>query len=94
MAEDKYNMKNPAVKRILQEVKEMQNNRIADYMSLPLEVCLNPFLSAAALGTSCFRLQDSISDVEFACTIRPREAKITRGSCISVSDGGVLVLFR
>lgn len=30
-------MKNPAVKRILQEVKEMQNNRIADYMSLPLE---------------------------------------------------------
>lgn len=30
-------MKNPAVKRILQEVKEMQNNPIADYMSLPLE---------------------------------------------------------
>jgi len=44
MAEDKYNMKNPAVKRILQEVKEMQNNRIADYMSLPLEVHLNSFL--------------------------------------------------
>lgn len=56
MAEDKYNMKNPAVKRILQEVKEMQNNRIADYMSLPLEVCLNPFLSAEALGTPSFRL--------------------------------------
>ncbi|KAG0555341.1 hypothetical protein KC19_12G162400 [Ceratodon purpureus] len=37
MAEEKYNMKNPAVKRILQEVKEMQNNPIADYMSLPLE---------------------------------------------------------
>jgi len=44
MAEEKYNMKNPAVKRILQEVKEMQSNRIADYMSLPLEVCLNSFL--------------------------------------------------
>lgn len=30
-------MKNPAVKRILQEVKEMQNNPSDDYMSLPLE---------------------------------------------------------
>lgn len=38
MAEEKYNMKNPAVKRILQEVKEMQNNPSDEYMSLPLEV--------------------------------------------------------
>lgn len=30
-------MKNPAVKRILQEVKEMQNNPSDEYMSLPLE---------------------------------------------------------
>ncbi|PIA61079.1 hypothetical protein AQUCO_00300535v1 [Aquilegia coerulea] len=37
MAEEKYNMKNPAVKRILQEVKEMQSNPSDDYMSLPLE---------------------------------------------------------
>eukprot|EP01018_Ginkgo_biloba_P013877 Gb_31982 [translate_table: standard] len=37
MAEGKHNMKNPAVKRILQEVKEMQNNPSDDYMSLPLE---------------------------------------------------------
>ncbi|CAL0300964.1 unnamed protein product [Lupinus luteus] len=34
---DKYNMKNPAVKRILQEVKEMQSNPSHDFMSLPLE---------------------------------------------------------
>lgn len=38
MAEDKYNLKNPAVKRILQELKEMQSNPSDDYMSLPLEV--------------------------------------------------------
>lgn len=38
MAEDKYNRKNPAVKRILQEVKEMQSNPSDDFMSLPLEV--------------------------------------------------------
>lgn len=38
MAEDKYNMKNPGVKRILQEVKEMQSNPSDDFMSLPLEV--------------------------------------------------------
>ncbi|GLT99001.1 hypothetical protein SLE2022_164720 [Rubroshorea leprosula] len=37
MAEDKYNLKNPAVKRILQEVKEMQSNPSDDFMSLPLE---------------------------------------------------------
>lgn len=37
-AEDKYNRKNPAVKRILQEVKEMQSNPSDDFMSLPLEV--------------------------------------------------------
>eukprot|EP00262_Sarcandra_glabra_P009010 TRINITY_DN22989_c0_g1_i1.p1 TRINITY_DN22989_c0_g1~~TRINITY_DN22989_c0_g1_i1.p1 ORF type:complete len:330 (+),score=64.02 TRINITY_DN22989_c0_g1_i1:69-992(+) len=34
---EKYNMKNPAVKRILQEVKEMQANPSDDFMSLPLE---------------------------------------------------------
>ncbi|CAI9762598.1 unnamed protein product [Fraxinus pennsylvanica] len=37
MAEDKYNRKNPAVKRILQEVREMQSNPSDDFMSLPLE---------------------------------------------------------
>lgn len=37
MAEEKYNMKNPSVKRILQEVKEMQSNPSDDFMSLPLE---------------------------------------------------------
>ncbi|XP_022138234.1 ubiquitin-conjugating enzyme E2 32 [Momordica charantia] len=37
MAEEKYNLKNPAVKRILQEVKEMQSNPSDDFMSLPLE---------------------------------------------------------
>ncbi|KAJ9699777.1 hypothetical protein PVL29_005579 [Vitis rotundifolia] len=37
MAEDKYNLKNPGVKRILQEVKEMQSNPSDDFMSLPLE---------------------------------------------------------
>ncbi|CAA3012115.1 ubiquitin-conjugating enzyme E2 32-like [Olea europaea var. sylvestris] len=37
MAEDKYNLKNPAVKRILQEVKEMHSNPSDDFMSLPLE---------------------------------------------------------
>ncbi|KAL8481219.1 hypothetical protein ACS0TY_027126 [Phlomoides rotata] len=37
MAEDKYNRKNPAVRRILQEVKEMQSNPSDDFMSLPLE---------------------------------------------------------
>nr|GMD80657.1 ubiquitin-conjugating enzyme E2 32 [Ipomoea batatas] len=37
MVEDKYNLKNPAVKRILQEVKEMQSNPSDDFMSLPLE---------------------------------------------------------
>lgn len=46
MAEERYNMKNPAVKRILQEVKEMQNNPSADYMSLPLEVGLNCFIES------------------------------------------------
>ncbi|TKY72503.1 Ubiquitin-conjugating enzyme E2 32 [Spatholobus suberectus] len=34
---DKYNLKNPAVKRILQEVKEMQSNPSDDFTSLPLE---------------------------------------------------------
>ncbi|KAK1292151.1 Ubiquitin-conjugating enzyme E2 32 [Acorus calamus] len=37
MAEEKYNMKNPSVKRILQELKEMQSNPSADFISLPLE---------------------------------------------------------
>ncbi|XP_020225710.1 ubiquitin-conjugating enzyme E2 32 [Cajanus cajan] len=34
---EKHNLKNPSVKRILREVKEMQSNRSDDYMSLPLE---------------------------------------------------------
>ncbi|KAD3337782.1 hypothetical protein E3N88_33303 [Mikania micrantha] len=34
---DKYNTKNPSVKRILQELKEMQSNPSDDFMSLPLE---------------------------------------------------------
>ncbi|KAG4990414.1 hypothetical protein AAZX31_09G035700 [Glycine max] len=34
---DKYNLKNPAVKRILQELKEMNSNPSDDFMSLPLE---------------------------------------------------------
>jgi ubiquitin-conjugating enzyme E2 J1 len=33
----RYNRNNPAVKRILQEVKEMQSNPSDDFMSLPLE---------------------------------------------------------
>ncbi|XP_078445157.1 ubiquitin-conjugating enzyme 32 [Wolffia australiana] len=37
MAEEKYNLRNPAVKRILQEVKEMHANPSDDFMSLPLE---------------------------------------------------------
>ncbi|XP_020594531.1 ubiquitin-conjugating enzyme E2 32, partial [Phalaenopsis equestris] len=37
MAEEKYNRRNPAVKRILQELKEMQSNPSDDFMSLPLE---------------------------------------------------------
>ncbi|XP_057834624.1 ubiquitin-conjugating enzyme E2 32 isoform X2 [Cryptomeria japonica] len=39
---EKYNinMKNPAVKRIMQELKEMQNNPSDDYMSLPLEFAI------------------------------------------------------
>ncbi|KAH7666614.1 ubiquitin-conjugating enzyme E2 J1 protein [Dioscorea alata] len=37
MADERYNRKNPAVKRILQEVKEMQSNPSDDFMSLPLE---------------------------------------------------------
>ena len=38
MSASKFNLNNPAVKRILQEVKEMQSNPSDDYMSLPLEV--------------------------------------------------------
>ncbi|ESW26368.1 hypothetical protein PHAVU_003G113800 [Phaseolus vulgaris] len=34
---EKHNLKNPAVKRILQEFKEMQSNPSPDYISLPLE---------------------------------------------------------
>lgn len=35
-----YNLKNPAVKRILQEVKELQENRGKEYWAEPLEVSL------------------------------------------------------
>ena len=39
MAEGKQlNMRNPAVKRILQEVKEMQRETSKEFMSMPLEV--------------------------------------------------------
>lgn len=38
MEVEKYNKKNTAVKRILQEVKEMQSNPSDDFMALPLEV--------------------------------------------------------
>ncbi|CAM8915172.1 unnamed protein product [Rhodiola kirilowii] len=34
---EKYNMKNPSVKRIMQEMKEMQSNPSDDFMGLPLE---------------------------------------------------------
>jgi hypothetical protein len=34
----KYNRSNPAVKRILQEDKEMQSNPPPDFLALPLEV--------------------------------------------------------
>ncbi|KAJ7528505.1 hypothetical protein O6H91_15G006100 [Diphasiastrum complanatum] len=37
MTEEKFNLRNPAVKRILQEVKEMQNNPSDEYLSMPLE---------------------------------------------------------
>lgn len=37
----KYNRSNPAVKRILQEVKEMQSNPSPDFMALPLEVSIS-----------------------------------------------------
>jgi ubiquitin-conjugating enzyme E2 J1 len=37
-ATGKFNRSNPAVKRILQEVKEMQSNPSPDFMALPLEV--------------------------------------------------------
>lgn len=56
MAEDKYNRKNPAVKRILQEVKEMQSNPSDDFMSLPLEVYFNFDCSISDLRNSVFLL--------------------------------------
>ncbi|GKV06962.1 hypothetical protein SLEP1_g18780 [Rubroshorea leprosula] len=49
MAGDKYNRKNPAVKRILQEVKEMQSNPSDDFMSLPLEVCFLKKISCCSI---------------------------------------------
>ncbi|XP_028751728.1 ubiquitin-conjugating enzyme E2 32-like [Neltuma alba] len=48
---EKYNLKNPAVKRILQEVKEMQSNPSDDFMSLPLEE--NIFEWQFAIRGSC-----------------------------------------
>ncbi|KAK4349116.1 hypothetical protein RND71_031871 [Anisodus tanguticus] len=59
MAEDKYNLKNPAVKRILQEVKEMQSNPSDDFMSLPLKdrallfvICMTAFLLERSLAVN------------------------------------------
>jgi ubiquitin-conjugating enzyme E2 J1 len=37
MGDERYNMRNPAVKRILQEVREMQNNGSNEFMSLPVQ---------------------------------------------------------
>ncbi|CAM6094047.1 unnamed protein product [Calypogeia fissa] len=37
MADERYNMRNPAVKRILQEVREMQNSASDEFMSLPVQ---------------------------------------------------------
>lgn len=37
MTDERYNMRNPAVKRILQEVREMQNNGSDEFMSLPVQ---------------------------------------------------------
>ena len=39
-ATGKFNRSNPAVKRILQEVKEMQSNPSPDFVALPLEVLI------------------------------------------------------
>lgn len=55
MAEDKYNLKNPAVKRILQEFKEMQSNPSDDFMSIPLEVLLyDVFCFTMSVFLFCF----------------------------------------
>ncbi|CAK9138908.1 unnamed protein product [Ilex paraguariensis] len=57
MAEDKYNRKNPAVKRILQEVKEMQSNPSDDFMSLPLEMI---WLTYEGLAIALMTRDDSV----------------------------------
>lgn len=56
MADDKYNRKNPAVKRILQEIKEMQSIPSDDFMSLPLEVVDRVFIFASFF--SCYFVVD------------------------------------
>ena len=40
-----YNLRNPAVKRILQEVKEMRKEASKDYIGEPLEVGVATILS-------------------------------------------------
>lgn len=81
-------MKNPAVKRILQEVKEMQSNPSDDFTSLPLEV---PFSPSPILGFFNFKsnyanlinilfdwFQENIFEWQFA--IRgPRETEFEGG---------------
>ena len=54
----KYNRSNPAVKRILQEVKEMQSNPSPDFMALPLEV---PISTPSLTLSSRFFRSDLIS---------------------------------
>ena len=54
----KYNRSNPAVKRILQEVKEMQSNPSPDFMALPLEV---PISTPSLTLSSRFVRSDLIS---------------------------------
>jgi hypothetical protein len=57
----KYNRGNPAVKRILQEVKEMQSNPSPDFMAMPLEVPdPNPascIYIPARSGLGCVRIE-------------------------------------
>jgi ubiquitin-protein ligase len=48
----KYNRSNPAVKRILQEVKEMQSNPSPEFMALPLEVPISTTSLTLSSGLS------------------------------------------
>uniref|UniRef100_A0A453I8P9 Uncharacterized protein n=1 Tax=Aegilops tauschii subsp. strangulata TaxID=200361 RepID=A0A453I8P9_AEGTS len=57
-AAGKFNRSNPAVKRILQEVKEMQSNPSPDFMALPLEVSIpisSPAFTLSFIRSRLFR---------------------------------------